>query len=166
MRRPKDGDAVICGGKGMPGCGVPGKIDDLDRLVLRNSDEVRDATLASRPQKEYGMVFKQTRSHFYDVAEDPDGNMLQTSGKNGKVDLKYSLERGEKVVATLHSHPSCVGCENFSGYDINHTPIGGRSYLVTADNAVLRFDQASNTITVIQSPARLAPPSDSTGLFR
>lgn len=156
-QRPKDNDIVVCGNKGMPGCGAAGKLDDLDKLALRNSDEVRDATLGSRPQQEYGKAFKETSSGFYDVATDKQGNELQTSGQNGKIRMGYVLERGETYVGDIHGHPSGSGSEYFSGYDINHTPAGTRAYLVTPENAVLRFDSASNTITVIQSPRSMTP---------
>jgi hypothetical protein len=154
-QRPKNDEIVVCGNKGMPGCGAAGKLDDLDKLALRNSDEVRDATLGSK--QEYGKAFKETSSGFYDVATDKQGNELQTSGQNGKIRMGYVLERGETYVGDIHGHPSGSGSEYFSGYDINHTPAGTRAYLVTPENAVLRFDSASNTITVIQSPRSMTP---------
>jgi hypothetical protein len=153
--RPGDDDPVFCGRSGSPACGKAGPSDQFDRLVLTRAEIVRSATL--QEDAEYGIGYKQTAGGTVVASADSAGNELQTSGQNGDVTIRVSYSRnGESYAGALHGHTTGAFSEYFSGKDINYAPPGSRDYLVTPKGAVLRFDQATYEIRVIQ-PAQTPP---------
>ena len=96
------------------------------------------------------MIFKSKAGGTFDVGKDTNGDDVFT-GTPDEVRHKIILEKRERIVGSIHGHDSSPGGEYFSGYDVNHTGRGQRSYLITATGEVLRYTRDTNEITVIKA---------------